>query len=175
MAGRADAHQRFAGFEVFANDRHLLGRGRAAADAQDQQVGVVQRLDPLEVVRRLGVGDHERAAHAQRLQLLGVAKAGRVFSVLYSSSPIKKTARGRSSGWNLKRGLARQVGRGDRRADVFLDVLDDPVGPLEVADVGPAPRVVHRVGQVAHQDHVLAVTGPSCRSPNGRPSTHILV
>ena len=48
-----------------------FGRGRAAADAQDQQVGVVECLDPAEVVRRLGVGDHERAAHAQRLELLG--------------------------------------------------------------------------------------------------------
>ena len=39
----------------------------------------------------------------------------------------------------------------------FLNVLDDPVRALEVADVGPAPRVVHGVGQVADKDDLLAM------------------
>ena len=47
----------------------MLGRGRSAANAEDHQVGGVQGLDSLEVMRRLGIGNHEGAPDTQRLEL----------------------------------------------------------------------------------------------------------
>ena len=42
--------------------------------------------------------------------------------------------------------------------------------PSEMADVGPGPGIVHRVGQVADQDHVLA---EACHvSQTERPAQH---
>lgn len=63
---------------------------------------------------------------------------------------------------------AEQRGAGGGGAHVFLDVLDDEVGAGEVIDVGPAFRVVHGVGEVAHEhggaaifDHATQAEGPA--------------
>ena len=92
-----------------------FGRGSAAADAQDQQVGVVERLGPGKSCGDLGsaITNVQRTPSGSSSL---AAKAGKVTSVLYSSSPIKKTARGRSSGLNWNAGWPGQVGRRDRRA-----------------------------------------------------------
>ena len=100
--------------------------------------------------------------------LIGEGRQGRLGLVLVLAD--QEDGAGAVVGLELERGLARQVGRGDRRGDVLLDVLDDPVGPLEVADIGPLPRVVHRVGQVADQDDVLA--GPGQVPQAERPAEH---
>ena len=42
MAGRADSDKRFAGLDKTADERHFVGLGCAAADAQDQQGSVVE-------------------------------------------------------------------------------------------------------------------------------------
>ena len=116
----------------------------------------MQGLDSLEVVRRLGIGDHERAPDAQRLQVrIREGRQGLLGLVLVIAD--HEDGPGPIVGLKRERGLTRQVGGGDRRADVFLHVLDDPVRALEMADVGPAPRVVHGVGQVADEDHLLAM------------------
>ena len=129
----------------------------------------LERLGPAEIVRRLGIGDHERAAHAQRLELLGrESRQGHLGLVLILTN--QEDGARPVIGLELECRLARQVGRRDRRGDILLDVLDDPVGPLEVADIGPHPRVVHRVGQVAYQDHVLA--GPGQVPQAERPAEH---
>src|SRR5262249_45112458 len=50
----------------------------------------------------------------------------------------------------------RQVVTQNRRAPVALDVLDDQLGAAAVADIRRLPRIVHGIGQVAAQHHVLA-------------------
>ncbi len=55
-----------------------------------------------------------------------------------------------------KRRLARQVRRGNRGTDVPLDVAHHEIDSREVIHLGRHGRIVHRIGQVAHQHDVLA-------------------
>src|SRR3712207_8920236 len=48
---------------------------------------------------------------------------------------------------------AQHLVRGDCRADVLLDVLDDEPRPLEVGHVRRPLRVVHGVRQVRSEEH----------------------
>src|SRR5208282_667514 len=56
-----------------------------------------------------------------------------------------------------ERRTADDLVRRDRRAHKFLDVRDNQLGPLEMADERRRLGIIHGVGHVAHQDHVLAV------------------
>ena len=68
-AGGADADERFTLGQVRADEVELrLGR-RAAADAQEKQVGFFQRIEAREVVRIVFAHVHERAADAAVLEL----------------------------------------------------------------------------------------------------------
>jgi len=55
-----------------------------------------------------------------------------------------------------KRRPAREVRRGDRGTDIPLDVAHHEINSREVIHLGRHGRVVHRIGQVAHQHDVLA-------------------
>ena len=92
----------------------------------------------------------------------------------YSGSAITMTTRGRWS--SEKRNScpqeinAEKIDAGDRRAPMLFDVLDDQVGPGEMADERGRARVVHRVGHVAHQHDVKALVD---ELPDGeRPAEH---
>src|SRR4029077_299964 len=77
------------------------------------------------------------------------------------------TGQGLSLSFQLRPGIvlevewlaADQLVAGDGRADKLFDVFDDEVGAGEMTDVRPALGVVHGVGQVAHEDDMLAVAG----------------
>ena len=125
-----------------------------------------------EVVGRLRVCDCHRAAQAERLELLdGERRQGGLGLVLVFSD--QKDDAGAVVGLELEWRPAGQLGGEDRGSDVLLDVLDDAVGSLEMADVGPLARVIHRVGQVADQDHVLARSGEVAQAERaGRARTY---
>ena len=60
MAGRANADDWFALFHKITDDTKLFGRRCAAANADQQQVGVVDRLDSREIVAVFRVGKDVR-------------------------------------------------------------------------------------------------------------------
>ena len=69
MAGGADADERFTLGQVRADEAELRLWRRAAADAQEKQVGIFQRIEAREVVRIVFAHVHERAADASVLEL----------------------------------------------------------------------------------------------------------
>ena len=104
MAGRANAHQRLARLDVLANDRHLLrpwerGGGRSGPAGRRRRAPRPRGNRAATSGRRSRTCSARPAARAPWRR-----RPASVISVLYSSSPIRKTARGRSSGWNRNAG-----------------------------------------------------------------------
>ena len=58
MTGGAQRDQRFAGIEVFSNQVQLCFRQSPPADAEQQHVGRVDRLEPRQFVAIIRVGEH---------------------------------------------------------------------------------------------------------------------
>ena len=60
-----------------------------------------------------------------------------------------------------------------RRADILLHMINDQVRPTKVADERFHLRIVHGVGQVADQGHVLSVVGHLSQTERPSQHTHI--
>ena len=56
-----------------------------------------------------------------------------------------------------KRLASQKVGARDGGTDVFFNVVDDASRPQVMQHVRRPLRVVHRVGEIPHQHHVLAI------------------
>ena len=121
---------------------------------------------------RLGVCDRHRAAQAQRLELLDGKRGQGGFGLVLVFSDQKHHPRPVVR-LKLEGRPARKLGGKDRRRNILFDVLDDAVGSLEMAHVRPLTRVIHRVGQVADQDHVLARAGQVAQAERAAEHTHI--
>ena len=157
VAGRSKGHDRLArGHMRLEQVDESLGRGPASG-AHHHQVRVAQALD----VGKIGVsldgwGHHGADLIAPARQFgRGEGRQGfpRLVFVLANEQNdfllhIACEAKGRLSG---------EVGPRDARAPEALDVLDHQFGAPKVRHIGGLAVVVHRVGHVAHQHHILAL------------------
>ena len=176
VTGGAQADDRPAALHESAQVFHLVGGQRPSPSKDHHEVGIGEDLHAGDVVAivalSFGAALEDFAAQCVfQLELVREAREalGRaVFALGRDESDQRSSIVAES-----KRRPARQDRRGDRRAHVFLDVLDHQVGPGKVADLRPASRIVHGVGQVAHEDDVLAGLGQIAKSEGPAQHAHV--
>ncbi len=173
MAGGADGHQGLARRHVGPQQRHHAGRRGPTSHAHHHQVGGAQRLPVLEVavpllLRRANLVDLE-AAQAQVLARKCRQRLPRAVLVL----PQDQRDPPRSLAPESERLAPEDVRARRAWAPELLDVLHHERRSAEVRHVRGLAVVVHRVGHVAHQHHVLAL--PHHLTDRERPpqDTHV--
>ena len=126
--------------------------------------------------RQIGLGGEEDAEGVFELRLIGRELLGN--AGLRGAVAEQKDLQALLAGGGLAEGeglAADELIGGDGRADALLDVLDEQLGAALVADEGPALRVIHRVGHVAHEHDVLAVLRhlAEAEGPAGDAHVHV--
>ena len=174
MAGGPDADERPALGQVRADEVELrLGRC-AATDAQEEQVGFLQRPKAGEIVRVVFIHVHKRAADAAVPELSFCkrwkGRGGVVFTLADHEHDVR---------WGVapeaERLTVEQLVASGRRTDPLLDVLDDERGAAKVIHIRPARRVVHRVGQVADEQNIFAVARHVAQAEGAAEHAHVRV
>ena len=157
VAGGPDAQERLACFQMRADRVELVLRQCATPHAHAQEVGVPHCVHEAgkTVNVALALLDDRNAQPAPGQFLareLRQGHPGLVFVLADQEHDVRPAVL-------LESELitAEQRGAGDSRAPVLLDVLDHQLGAGAVRDPRALAGVVHRVGQVAHEQNVLAL------------------
>lgn len=149
MTGGADADDGFAGRDESTKRRELLWGWETSANADESDVGIVEDLHAGDVVGARIV--REDAANLEVFAQVtegpgGQGGGGVVFILGHDDDEVGSFILGEA-----ERLAGEKIGAGDCWTPVFLDVFDDQVGAGEMIDVRGGARVVHGVGEVAHE------------------------
>ena len=173
MAGRPDGHYRLACSHMCLEQvDESLGR-RSASGAHHHEVRVAQALDVGEIgVTLAGRGHHGAHVVAATREFRG-GKGRQGFPSLIlvladEQDDFLGHIPGKAEGW-----FAGQIGPCDARAPEALDVFHHQFGAPEVRHIRRFAVVVHRVGHVAHQHHVLALLDHLADGKGAAQHTHV--
>ena len=155
MAGRPERDDRFAGGHVRLQEvDETLGRC-AATGAHHHQIRVMQPFDVREIrITFPGRGHYGADLIAAARQFCGGEGRQGFPSLVFVFADEQDDFLGHIPG-EAEGGVAGEIGSRDARAPEPLDVLDHQFGAPKVRHVGRFAVVVHRVGHVAHEHHIL--------------------
>ena len=173
MAGRPKRDDRFARGDVCLEQvDQTLGR-RSASGAHHHEVRVAQALDVGEIgVTLAGRGHHGAHVVAATREFRG-GKGRQGFPSLILVLPDEQDDLLADIAGEAKGSFSGQVGPRDARTPEALDVFHHQFGAPEVRHIRRFAVVVHRVGHVAHQHHVLALLDHLADGKGAAQHTHV--